>query len=68
MGWFFGIAIPLSMLAVVVTMGAGVFAMYRGGDFGRTWSNRLMRWRVVFQAVAVILLLAFVAWKRSVAG
>lgn len=68
MALFFGITIPLAMLAVVLTMGFGVYALYRGGDFGRTWSNRLMRWRVLFQAAAVILLLAFVAWKRSVAG
>jgi hypothetical protein len=68
MGLFFGIAIPLAMLAVVLTMGFGVYTLYRGGEFGRAWSNRLMRWRVGFQAVAVILLLAFVAWKRSVAG
>lgn len=68
MALFFGITIPLAMLAVVLTMGFGVYALYRGGDFGRTWSNRLMRWRVLFQAAAVILLLTFVAWKRSVAG
>ncbi|MGA0544658.1 twin transmembrane helix small protein [Brevundimonas sp. VNH65] len=68
MALFFGITIPLAMLAVVLTMGFGVYTLYRGGEFGRTWSNRLMRWRVLFQAAAVILLLAFVAWKRSVAG
>lgn len=68
MALFFGITIPLALLAVALTMGFGVYSLYRGGDFGRHWSNRLMRWRVGLQAVAVVLLLAFVAWKRSVAG
>lgn len=68
MALFFGITIPLAILAVVLTMGFGAYALYRGGEFGRTWSNKLMRWRVGFQALAVVLLLAFVAWKRSVAG
>jgi len=38
----------------------GLFAMARGGEFNRKYGNRLMRWRVIAQAVAlVILALAF---------
>lgn len=40
---------------LVLIIGIGSFA--RGGDFDRRNANRLMRWRVGAQAVAVILIL-----------
>jgi hypothetical protein len=50
----------LIFIAVLVVAGillAGLFALQRGGEFGRKWSNRLMRYRILSQAVAVILIL-----------
>lgn len=32
----------------------GVFAMGKGGDFNKKNSNKLMRYRVLFQALAVL--------------
>ena len=49
------------VLAVLVT---GVYAMLRGGEFGHTWSNRLMRARVFFQFVAIVLVV-LVFWVRG---
>ena len=47
------------LLAVVfVVLCLGVFALFRGGDFGRSWSNKLMRARVVLQFVAILVLVA----------
>ena len=43
----------LFMLATVVTLGIGVVGMGQGGDFNRRNSNKLMRLRVLFQALAV---------------
>ena len=63
MGTVFDILIPLAILAVTITLGAGIYALYRGGDFGRTYSNKLMRLRIVLQAIAIALLVAAVAWK-----
>jgi fatty acid desaturase len=54
------ILIPLVILGVVVVLGLGFYALYRGGEFGRTWSNRLMRARIGLQALAVVLLVIFV--------
>jgi hypothetical protein len=54
----FDILIPLSLLAVVTALGFGIYALFRGGDFGRSYSNKLMRLRVVLQLVAVIILVA----------
>ena len=63
MGTVFDILIPLAILAVTITLAAGIYALYRGGDFGRTYSNKLMRLRIILQAVAIALLVAAVAWK-----
>jgi hypothetical protein len=54
----FDILIPVSLLAVLTALGFGVYALFRGGDFGRSYSNKLMRLRVVLQLVAVIILVA----------
>jgi len=53
----------LLVIALVVVLGVlftGLVAMARGGEFNRKYGNRLMRWRVIAQAGAlVILALAF---------
>jgi len=65
---FFNIAIPLALAAVTITLGFGIYSLYRGGDFGRSNSNRLMRLRVLLQAVAIALLVAALWWRRSQGG
>ena len=54
----FDILILIALLAVVITLGFGFYSLYRGGEFGRSYSNKLMRLRVVLQFVAVLLILA----------
>lgn len=54
----FDILVPLSLLAVLVTLGFGIYALFRGGDFGRSYSNKLMRLRVLLQFIAVLILCA----------
>lgn len=63
----FDILILAAILAVTVTLGFGIYSLYRGGDFARSHSNRLMRWRVALQAAAILLLLGSL-WWRSVNG
>jgi hypothetical protein len=46
----------LAVLAVAVVLGLGLFNMMRGGSANR--SQRLMRWRVGLQFVAIIVLMA----------
>ena len=50
------IAIALALLFVVIVLGMGLWNMLKGGP-GNT-SQRLMRLRVIGQAVALILLMA----------
>ncbi len=54
----FVILIPLALFAVAATLAFGIYALFRGGDFGGAWSNKLMRLRVVMQAVALVVLVA----------
>ena len=54
---FFDIALPVALLAVFLTLCAGVYSLFRGGDFARSHSNKLMRLRVVLQFVAVLVLM-----------
>ncbi len=54
----FDVLILIALLAVVITLGFGFYSLYRGGDFARSYSNKLMRLRVVLQAVAILILLA----------
>jgi len=59
----FDFLIPVSLAAVLLTLIAGLFALHRGGDFGRSYSNKLMRLRVLLQFVAIIVLVAAFWWR-----
>lgn len=63
MDTLFDILIPVTLGAVLVALAAGLFALFRGGDFGRSWSNKLMRLRVLLQFVAVVVLVAAFYWR-----
>ena len=64
----FDILILIAIAAETITLGFGVYTLYRGGDFARTNSNKLMRLRVVLQAVAVLLLMGGMWWKSTHGG
>lgn len=68
MGTTFNILILVAMAAVAVTLGFGIYSLYRGGDYARSNSNKLMRLRVGLQAVAIVLLMAGLWWKNSQGG
>lgn len=59
----FDFLIPAALLAVLLALSGGLYALFRGGDFGRTNSNKLMRLRVVLQFVAIIVLVAAYWWR-----
>jgi len=42
----------------------GVITMARGGAYNVKNSNRIMRYRIIFQAIALILILGLM-WHRS---
>lgn len=63
----FDILVPAALALVTLALGAGLFALFRGGEFGRSYSNKLMRLRVLTQAIAVALIVA-AYWWRTRAG
>lgn len=64
----FDILIIVAIAAVTVTLGFGLYSLFRGGDYARTNSNKLMRLRVGLQALAVILLVGGMMWKAAQGG
>ncbi len=60
----FDILIPLCLFAVVAVLFLGIYALFRGGDFGRSYSNKLMRLRVLLQFIAILVLVAAFMWNR----
>jgi uncharacterized BrkB/YihY/UPF0761 family membrane protein len=55
----------LAMLSVLIVLGVGIYSLVRGGNFRDQWSNKLMRLRVLLQAVAIVLLCAFAWWSQN---
>lgn len=60
----FDYLIPIALGVVFLILCFGIYAMFRGGDFGRSWSNKAMRMRVVAQFVAVLILVAAL-WAKQ---
>ena len=56
------VVIAVFVVLVILMIGLGGFA--GGGDFNKKNSNKLMRYRIIAQAVAVALILAFI-WLRG---
>ena len=53
---------------VFLTLCFGIYTLFRGGDFSRSWSNKAMRFRVVAQFVVILILVGAMLWSRSQHG
>lgn len=49
--------VPISIFAVAAIVATGLYGLFKGGEFNKNWSNRLMRMRVLVQFIAVILIM-----------
>ena len=56
MGWKM-VLIALAMLSVAGILLWGVITMARGGEYNKENSNKIMRYRIVFQAAALFIFL-----------
>ena len=54
-----------SVLAVAVILMVGLGGFTRGGNFNRKYANKIMRLRIIGQAIAVALILAYVAIAQA---
>lgn len=56
--------VVLAVLIVVGILMLGIGAFGKGGEFNRKYANKIMRWRIGMQFVAVCLILLYV-WLRG---
>ena len=59
---FIIVAIACLIVLAILLTGVGGFA--KGGDFNKKHANRIMRYRIYAQFIAVLLILAFVFFRR----
>ena len=58
--------ILFAALAIVAgILGWGVLTMARGGEYNVKNSNRIMRYRIIFQAIALVVILILIWWERG---
>jgi len=55
------IVVAIAVAFVACILMAGIYTLWAGGDVSRSWSNRLMRIRVLAQFVAIIIIMT-VLW------
>ena len=59
------IILVVALLAVAGILGWGVLTMARGGTYNVKNSNRIMRYRIIFQAAALLVILGLMRVRRS---
>ncbi|MCB1480779.1 MAG: twin transmembrane helix small protein [Rhodobiaceae bacterium] len=55
--------LPIALTAVAVVLLAGLWNMMRGGS--SSTSQKLMRWRVILQFIAIVIAMAAVYFARG---
>ena len=62
MGWFL---LLLCLIALVSVLAWGVISMGMGGKYNTKWSNKIMRYRVVLQALALLVFGALLSFNTG---
>lgn len=61
----FLIVVLIAVAVVVIILLTGIGGFARGGEFNRKHANRIMRYRIYAQAVAIALILLYVWLRRG---
>ena len=59
------IVVAIACLVVLGILLTGIGGFAKGGDFNRKHANRIMRWRIYAQFIAIGLILVFVLVRRG---
>ncbi|WP_226624325.1 twin transmembrane helix small protein [Alloyangia pacifica] len=59
------LVVAVVMMAVVGILLFGIGSFAKGGAFNKKYANKAMRWRIIAQFAAVVLILLFVLIRRS---
>ena len=63
------ILVGIATGAVALVLVAGLYSLYRGGDFARSYSNKIMRLRIVAQFIAIVVIMGVLYfWGRGAGG
>ena len=57
------LVVALSVLVVIVILSVGIGGFARGGEWNRRNGNRMMRWRLIAQAVAIMIILIVISLR-----
>jgi hypothetical protein len=52
------IIVGIATLVVAGVLVVGLYSLFRGGDFAKTYSNKLMRLRILAQFIAIVIIMA----------
>ena len=63
------ILVGVATVAVALVLVVGLYSLYRGGDFARSYSNRIMRLRIAAQFIAIVIIMSVLYfWGRGPSG
>jgi ABC-type dipeptide/oligopeptide/nickel transport system permease subunit len=62
MGW---IVLIISLVALVSVLSWGVVTMGIGGEYNSKWSNKIMRYRVILQAIALLIFVIILSFSSG---
>ena len=51
------VVVAIAVAAVGLILAAGLYTLWVGGQVSRDWSNKLMRYRVLAQFVAIVIIM-----------
>ena len=51
------IIVAIASLVVAGVLVVGLYSLFRGGEFAKTYSNKLMRLRVIAQFIAIVIIM-----------
>ncbi len=52
-------------LAVLIVLMIGIGGFSQGGNFNKKYANKIMRLRIILQALAIMMIIIFVYFKRG---
>ena len=67
MDWY-NVTLFISLFVVVAILAWGLITMVRGGEYNKSKSNLIMRYRIVFQATAILIFVCLLLYKRYTNG
>ena len=65
MNFILNFGVVFFSIAVFIVLTLGVLAMARGDNFNKNWSQKLMRMRVLFQAIAVLFIVIIFGFIKN---